>query len=622
MRHKILPFLLLLPCVGWAQNPSYDALFSTYIGTGATDCTTGYYDDTSDLLDTSFGTSGITVYPFGTGVYQTPPNDHQLFFYCHFTFHNYDLVYTANINIYLHCASVVCGAKVEGYYPSGGTISVLPGGSYSQAFGLTLDIRPDVYADCPGLLFTSRWQAYVTFGGMFAPVSSYSNINAVYLYDSSYCTPTPTYTRTPVPTNTPVPPTPTSTATEVPPDTPTAMPVPPTDTPIPTIPPTNTPIWPTPTKTPTSTPVPQTPTSTPVPPTPTNTPIPPTATNTEVAPTPTDTSVPPTSTKTPINTITPTFTHTFTPTHTHTFTPVPTPTEGNTPTSTPVPPTATNTPVSPTPTNTPVPPTATNTAVPPTSTPTYTPLPTPTPTTTATPTNTPAIKDLAMISFSAVQGSTTWVNGGTYIAVGNVAISGTIKNVGGYDYPVDQAFLLSGNLRRPPYSEACTGGSSEYSWGLSRGAESNKTAVVNIDNLPTDRYYVGSDIYFSIYWDENLTNNTQYIYVNLIQPTPTNTHTPTNTPSPTYTPTPTNTPTPTPTPWLWYVYKSNDNKIYYVPMVETARKDPAKSYFYSYQYDADTLLWAETPEFTHVWHRVIMHLQLFTPYVFEIDPLR
>jgi hypothetical protein len=119
-------------------------------------------------------------------------------------------------------------------------------------------------------------------------------------FPTSIIVPTPTSTRAPKPTATPVPPTntplpaPTVTDTPIPP---TDTPIPPTDTPTP-IPPTETP-RPAPTSVPAPTDTPVPPTATPVPPT--ATPVPPTPTPTSVPVTdtpavPTATPVPPTET--------------------------------------------------------------------------------------------------------------------------------------------------------------------------------------------------------------------------------------------------------------------------------------------------------------------------------------
>ena len=377
------------------------------------------------------------VYNQGDDDWNSAGSDHYVLCHAYISTRNWFLSGNVLVLIRLHCqsdnddSSRIVATK---------TLTIGPGETVVQNYFMRVQIRPDYWADCPGIPFHSWWSVSFYHPSTLEHYGTYtSGTRYVDLWNSAYCSPSPT----PGATNTPVPPTA-------------------TPTPIPT----NTPIPPTPTATPTFTPVPPTPTPTffdysveivsgdstaltrdysnygeylswvvKIHISPTQVPLafflkgfiletgyPINTILVAVSSPVSEINIPTNYTRfqpdltyyTPglyrvrwgLYTLNPDGSYTSfpdgiqwnnyqdmaliinAPTPTPTNTPVPptpTPTRTNTPTPT-------NTPVPPTPTNTPVPPTPTATNTPtltPTATPTYTPTPTPTATPTATPTYAP-----------------------------------------------------------------------------------------------------------------------------------------------------------------------------------------------------------------------------------------
>lgn len=285
--------------------------------------------------------------------------------------------------------------------------------------------------------------------------------------------------------------------------TPTATPVP-TSTPVPTatpVPLSPTATVPTATLHPSVTPSPTVPTATA-----TNT-FTPTATNTATfTPTSTNTVVAPTPTRTFTPGATPTFTYTFTPTFTHT------PTNTHTPTQT----------------------------LTPTSTATWT--PTTVPTSTETPNPGAYHYDIATDILSPDNGAQV-VWGDPFLAWSETARKTT-------DYP-DEDRSYSQQFAIQSDSTTRILESSVYSSSLKPGqSRSNSTSVSTVGIAP-GYYYLYSWVWGADSYDLYSPDNSDYIQIHVVTPTPTftptETNTPTNTPTATATFTPTNTATFTPT---------------------------------------------------------------------------
>jgi hypothetical protein len=231
-RILLLILVVIQSLSAYASLPSDAVLMSGRYIANDGDCgEISYYGADVKTLQNSASVT-YPVYNQGDDDWNSAGSDHYVLCHAYISTRNWFLSGNVLVLICLHCqsdnddSSRIVATK---------TLTIGPGETVVQNYFMRVQIRPDYWADCPGIPFHSWWSVSFYHPSTLEHYGTYtSGTRYVDLWNSAYCSPSPTpgatntpvpptATPTPIPTNTPIPPTPTN--------TPTRTPVPPTPTP-------------------------------------------------------------------------------------------------------------------------------------------------------------------------------------------------------------------------------------------------------------------------------------------------------------------------------------------------------------------------------------------------------